>query len=89
MTVPGSTPIEYRTAHLREQIAADPRVAVLDLVVRVLDDKAFITGTVQTPSQREVAGVLVADAFPGFVVHNELIVSDCPEAPAGTTERLA
>ena len=89
MTPADATPVEYRTAHVRDRLAADPRVAALDLTVRVVDDKVFVAGTVQTAQQRDVAGAVVAEALPGLAVHNELLVSDCPEPPDGATEHLA
>lgn len=89
MSATDETPVEYRTAHLRERLAADARVAALDLGVRVVDDKVFVTGTVQTTGQRDVAAAVVADALPGLAVHNELVVADCPEPSGGAAEHLA
>ena len=89
MSPADATPVEYRTAHVRDRLAADPRVAALDLTVRVVDDKVYVAGTVQTPGQRDVAGAVVAEALPDLAVHNELVVGDCPEPPEAATEHLA
>lgn len=78
----------YRVAHARERLAADPRVAALDLDLRMVGAEVFVTGTVSDGAQRALAASVVAEALPDLVVHNELQVAECSEPAPDASERV-
>lgn len=89
MTAPGSEPSAYRAAHARDRLASDRRVAALDVDIRIVDDKVFLSGTVNTDGQRALAGQLIEEALPELTLHNELVIVEGREAPVEHREHLA
>jgi hypothetical protein len=82
-------PPQYTAAHAHDALAADARLAALDVEVRVVGRKVFVSGTVNTDAQREAAGEVIETELPGFELHNELTLVDCSEATETETERLS
>jgi|EndMetStandDraft_3_1072993.scaffolds.fasta_scaffold79930_2 hypothetical protein len=67
-------PKQYVVERVRNLLAIDPRVGELDIHVKVLDDRLFVTGTVPTPERRDVITEVLRDALPEYEVNNELSV---------------
>jgi len=84
----GDEPPQYVAAHVREWLAVDDRLAALDIGVRILGHKVFLTGTVATDARRAVVTEVVAAHLPDHEIHNELAVVDCSEVGAGEVETL-
>jgi hypothetical protein len=76
-----SEPTAYVIARVRDALAHDPRVAALDVSVRIVGLDVFISGAVTTEERREVCAVVVGELLPGHVVHNQLVVLE-PRPPA-------
>jgi hypothetical protein len=89
MSETGPEPPAYRAAHARDRLASDTRIAALDVDIRIVDDRVFVSGTVNTDGQRTLAGQLVEEELPGLELHNELVIVECREAPVETREHLA
>jgi hypothetical protein len=67
-------PDDYLIQRLRDGLAKDPSVAELDLHVRRLGRRLFVSGNVAT-AERRAAVVTVAERLaPGYEVHNETVV---------------
>jgi hypothetical protein len=81
-------PPQYVAEHVRDWLAVDDRLAALDIGVRIVGDKVFLTGTVATEARRTVVTEVVTAHLPEHEIHNELAVVDCSEAPAGEVETL-
>ena len=84
----GSDAPQYVSAHAHDRLAADERLAALDVTVRVVGDKVFLSGAVNTAQQRDVAYAVLCDALPGYEVHNELELVECAEGTPAQTESL-
>ena len=81
-------PPQYVVEHVREWLAVDDRLAALDIGVRIVGHKVFLTGTVATDARRAVVTEVVATHLPDHEIHNELAVVDCSEVSAGEVETL-
>ncbi len=78
----GSDPDEpdvYVVQHVRDALAADPRVGELDLHVSFRGRRVFVTGEVHTEARRSAVGEIVADLLPGREVANETTASPLDE----------
>lgn len=62
---------EYVTAHVRQALATDARVAELGLEVHLEGDEIVVAGTVSTEERRASIDDVVAGAAPGHPVRNE------------------
>ena len=51
---PGDEPPQYTAEHVRGWLAIDDRLAALDIGVRIVGHKVFLTGTVATEARRAV-----------------------------------
>lgn len=81
-------PPQYTVAHVRDWLADDERLAALDIRVRIMGRKVFLTGTVPTEARREVVTDVVAAHLPDHEIHNETAVVECPEAAPTEVETL-
>jgi hypothetical protein len=84
----GDEPPQYVAEHVRDWLAVDDRLAALDIRVRIVGHKVFLTGTVATDARRAVVTEVVATHLPDHEIHNELAVMDCSEVGAGEVETL-
>jgi hypothetical protein len=55
---------QYRVERLLQLLAKDPRTNLLDVHVRVVGQRVFISGTVESPVLRAAAEVVVREAIP-------------------------
>ena len=85
---PGDEPPQYVAEHVRDVLAVDDRVAALDIRVRVVGRKVFLTGTIATEVRLAAVTDLVTSQLPEHEIHNELAVVDCSEVSAGEVETL-
>jgi type II secretory pathway component PulK len=81
-------PPQYVAEHVRDVLAVDDRVAALDIRVRIVGRKVFLTGTVATEARRAVVTDLVTTQLPEHEIHNELAVTECSEASEAEVETL-
>jgi hypothetical protein len=81
-------PPQYTAAHVRDWLADDDRLAVLDIRVRIMGRKVFLTGTVPTEARRGVVTDVVAAHLPDHEIHNEIGVVECPEASPAEVETI-
>jgi osmotically-inducible protein OsmY len=79
MTAP--EPKQYVVARVQEALAHDPRVGELDVHVKVVGDKVFLSGEVPTNERRGAISTVVAELLPESEVHNEVVVSRRDEDP--------
>src|SRR5215471_5826441 len=73
-------PLQYVAEHVRDWLAVDDRLAALDIRVRIVGHKVFLTGIVATEARRAVVTEVVSAHLPEHEVHNELAVVECCEA---------
>ena len=73
-------PPHYLIQRVREALAHDPRVGELELRVKMVGAKVFVTGSVQTDERREAVSVIVREVLPEAEVHNETTVTTMAEA---------
>jgi len=85
---PADEPPQYVAAHVRDWLAEDDRLPALDIRVRIMGHKVFLTGSVATEARRAVVTDVVAAHLPGHEVHNEIAVVECPEASPAEVETL-
>ena len=81
-------PPQYVAAHVRDSLAGDDRLAALDIRVRIVGPKVFLTGTVATEARRAVVTDVVSVHLPDHEIHNEIAVVDCSEASPAEVETL-
>jgi osmotically-inducible protein OsmY len=79
---------QYIAARAHDHLACDDRLATLDVDVRVVGQKVFLSGSVNTDTQRQVAAALMREHLPGYEVHNELQLVEGAEVEAGRAENL-
>ena len=85
---PVEEPPQYTVAHVRDWLADDERLAALDIRVRIMGRKVFLTGTVPTEARRGVVTDVVATHLPDYEIHNEIAVAECSEAAPTEVETL-
>jgi hypothetical protein len=81
-------PPQYTAEHVRGLLAGDDRLAALDIRVRIVGHKVFLTGTVATEARRAVVTEVVSTHLPEHEIHNELAVVECSEASPAEVETL-
>jgi hypothetical protein len=81
----GSRPTQYEVARLRDVLAHDPRVAALDLQLRIVGDDVFVTGTVSSAARRDAVGTVLHHEVPDLTLHNQVAVL-ATDAPTGREE---
>jgi osmotically-inducible protein OsmY len=71
---------QYLVGHLRQLLARDPRTNLLDVQVRVVGQRVYIAGSVESASVSAAAERVVREAIPHeMTVVNELwVVSYVP-----------
>jgi hypothetical protein len=77
---------DYEVQHLREALVADPRVGELELEVRAVAGKLFISGTVPTEERRRAIDEVAREVVPEVTVCNETAVPRFTDPPG--PERL-
>ena len=55
---------QYRVEHLLQLLAKDPRTNLLDVQVRIVGQRVFITGSVESAVIRAAAEQVVREALP-------------------------
>jgi hypothetical protein len=65
---------DYEVQHLREALATDPRVGELELEVRAVAGKLFISGSVPTEERRRAIDEVAREVVPEATVCNETAV---------------
>jgi len=73
-------PPHYLIQRVREALAHDPRVGELELRVKMVGEKVFITGSVPTDERRKAVSAVVQDVLPDVEVHNETTVTALADA---------
>jgi hypothetical protein len=81
-------PPQYVAAHVRDWLAVDDRLAALDIDVRVVGHKVFLTGSVPTEARRAAVTDVVGAHLPDHEIHNELAVAECSEMSPTEVETL-
>jgi Icc-related predicted phosphoesterase len=71
-----ATPDEYLAAKLRDALAADDRVAQLDIDIRFKGNQVTLGGAVGTDERRDAAAVVARNILPDHAIVNELQVVD-------------
>jgi hypothetical protein len=67
---------QYRAAYLRQLLAKDSRTNLLDVQVRIVGNRVFIAGTVESAVVRASAEEVVREAIPpDMEVVNEIWVT--------------
>lgn len=79
-------PLQYVAARIRDAIADDPRVHMLDVEVRVVGDKVFLHGRVPNEERRQAIGDATRSVAPDLEVHNEV---DVFASDAAATEEVS
>jgi osmotically-inducible protein OsmY len=74
-------PAHYVVQHVREALAADPRVSELHVEVTVAGDRVFITGAVPSEERRTVIAALVEELLPDHDVSNHVTVEPISGVP--------
>jgi osmotically-inducible protein OsmY len=72
---PGAEPPYYLIQRVREALAHDPRVGELELRVKMVGPKVFVSGTVPTEERRRAVAEIVREVLPDAEVHNETTVT--------------
>jgi hypothetical protein len=72
---------DYEVQHLREALATDPRVGELELEVRAVAGKLFISGTVPTDERRLAIDEVAREIVPETTVCNETTVQRFAGSP--------
>ena len=67
-------PYQYLAARIHDAIAADPRVNMLDVEVRVVGQKVFVRGQVPTQDRRDAIADVARELAPDHEIHNEVDV---------------
>ncbi len=70
---------QYLVAKLQQALAADGRVCMLDIKVKVTHGKIHLTGTVPSAERRAAIDEVLAELMPGVPVKNELAVLELSE----------
>jgi osmotically-inducible protein OsmY len=73
-------PPHYLIQRVREALAHDPRVGELELRVKMVGAKVFVTGSVQTDERREAVSTIVREVLPEAEVHNEITITTLADA---------
>ena len=76
----GQDPPHYLVQRVREALAHDPRVGELELRVKMVGEKVFVTGTVPTDERRRAVSDVVREVLPDAEVHNETTIPAMGEA---------
>lgn len=75
-------PKQYVVEHIREALAQDPRVAELDVQVKVVGDRIFVKGTVPAAARRDAIGTVLGEMFGDDAeIHNDVTVLRPTERP--------
>jgi osmotically-inducible protein OsmY len=77
---------EYLIGRIQQALATDDRTGELELDVRLVAGRIFLTGAVATPERRGAVEEVVRETAPGHEVVNELTVAG--EGEPGGGERL-
>lgn len=67
-------PDQYLIQRVRDGLAKDPSVAELDLHVRLLGTRLFVSGNVSTAERRDAVATVAERLAPGYEIHNETAV---------------
>jgi osmotically-inducible protein OsmY len=69
------TTFKYLEAHIREALAEDDRCNMLDVQIRVADQRVFLIGVVESEHRRAAAEEVVRERLPGSMeVVNQLCI---------------
>ena len=74
-------PDHYLVQHVREALAADPRVGELHVEVTMAGDRVFITGAVPSEERRTVIAAVVEELLPDHEVSNHVTVEHISGVP--------
>jgi osmotically-inducible protein OsmY len=77
----------YLLGRIQEALAKDPRLGELELDVRVVGDRVFLSGRVTTEERCRTAVEVVRDVAPDHEVSNQLTVVS--EGGPGSEETLS
>ena len=88
MSRAGPEPDAYVIEHIREVLARDPAIGVLDVDVRITGRRLFLTGDAGTPGRRAAITERVAVLCPEHEIHNEMTVATAA-ADSGEPEELS
>ncbi|HEV2778913.1 MAG TPA: BON domain-containing protein [Actinophytocola sp.] len=67
-----NVPAQYVAARLRRMLAEDPRTAEQGVRVTVRGQQVMVSGDVASPERREQLEVVLREAVPDMVVHNDV-----------------
>lgn len=71
----------YAVAHLRDRLAEDVRTNELDIQIEQQGHKVLLRGEVPIEERKRAVEQLVRECLPGFLVENQIRISDFKEAP--------
>lgn len=75
-------PKQYVVEHIRDALAQDPRVAELDVQVKVVGERIFVKGTVPVQARRDAITTVLREMFGDDTeIHNEVSVLAPVERP--------
>jgi hypothetical protein len=77
-----SEPKQYLIGRVQEALAHDPRLGELDIQVKVVDRKVFLSGAVATEARCGAVAEVVTELLPDYEIHNEVVVAARDEDPA-------
>jgi hypothetical protein len=72
-------PEVYLIEHVARTLAEDPRVGELELQVRVVGGKVFISGVVATAERQEAVTAVARELLPGYEISNLTTVTSLDE----------
>lgn len=69
-----TVPAQYVAARLRRMLAEDPRTAEQGVRVTVRGQQVMVSGDVASPERRQQLELVLREAVPNMVVHNDVRV---------------
>jgi osmotically-inducible protein OsmY len=75
-------PKQYLIGRVQEALAHDPRLGELDVQVKVVDRKVFLSGAVATTARCAAIAEVVTELLPDHEIHNQVVVAARDEDPA-------
>ncbi len=75
-------PKQYVIGQVQEALAHDPRLGELDIQVKVVGRKVFLSGAVATAARCAAVTEVVRELLPDHEIHNEVVVAARDEDPA-------
>jgi osmotically-inducible protein OsmY len=76
------TPDDYLIGHIREALASDPAVGVLDIQVEISGDTVYLAGSIDCGTKRQAAREAATRVAPNYkIVNNIKVMTLSPVEP--------